>query len=530
MRRLLFICTAAVILAATGRGDRLAARGRLAAGLSTTEPPRTGSEALPRFTLFGWVSPPHESTTAARYAELVDAGFNVTVLAWEDVGTLEENRKRLELTRTLGVHNLILDNRLDRIEVANPSTYAVVDTIAQDYAGEPSFFGYYLGDEPAKSDFGWLARVFDILRERDPSHPGWNNLLGRMAFPTRESFLAYTRAYADTVKPIVLCNDHYEFLLKGDRGTFMENIVGLATVARERALPFWGIVQLVQHRSYRPVTRELLSWQVGHWLAYGTRGIGYFTYWTPAPDTFWQWQPSMIEWGTGSRTPLYDMVKSLNTSVRPIGEALAELQWLTTEHSGSLPLSATEFAPDSLLLAVEGRAAIGTFVDSLGTPHMVLVNSDSAAARTLRLTLPASRRLERFIAAGQWSQLPGEHVPTGWQVLLPLEAGGFTLLRSPATLDNADAGSGKLRLSTGANPARGSVVFAVQGARGGARIELLDATGRRVWSRRVPVGSSEAVWDGRRGTGGPAERGVYFARLEDSNGARVRRVVWMGPR
>ena len=531
MRRVLLSCGAAVmLLAATGRGDRLTEPVRVMAGLAGTGIVRPGTAALPRFALFGWVSPPRESTTAVRYAELAEAGFNTTVLAWEDIGSLSENRTRLALTRALGVRNLILDQRLDRVYLGDPATFAVVDTIVADYVGEPSMLGWYLGDEPSPADYPWLANLFTLLRERDPTHPAWNNLFGRMHYATRQEFIADTRAYAETVQPSVLCNDHYDFLLEGDRGHFVENIVGLASVAREQGLPFWGIVQMIQHRGYRAMTPELLKWQVGHWLAYGTRGIGYFTYWTPAPDTFWQWQPSMIAWGSGARTPLYETVKQLNALVRPIGETLAGLQWLTTEHSGSVPLGGTEFAPDGVLLAVEGRGAIGTFVDSVGTPHLLVVNSDSSSARTLRLTLPLAHRLERFVAPGIWAPMPGESEAAGWRVSLPLDAGAFVLMRSVAAIDDVGSGSTELRLTSGLNPARGLVRFAMSGVRGAARLEVLDAHGRRVWSRPVPVGVSELLWNGEREAAGVAARGVYFARLEDTRGVRVRRVVWMGAR
>ncbi len=531
MRGFLFICSAAVLaMAATGPGDRLAPSGRIVAGPAAARPALPGSAALPRFALFGWVSPPHESTTAARYAELAEAGFNLTVLAWEDVGSLAENRTRLRLTADRGVRNLILDQRFDQVRLGDPASNAVVDTIAADYAGEPSFMGYYLGDEPNPADYPWLANVFAVLRERDPEHPGWNNLYGRMRYGSREEFLRETRAYAEAMDPVVLCNDHYDFLLEGDRGQFMENAAGLASVARERGVPFWGIVQVVQHRGYRAMTRELLSWQVAHLLAYGAHGIGYFTYWTPAPDSFWQWHPSMIEWGTGARTPLYGIVKALNSRVRPVGEVLAGLQWLTTEHAGSLPMGGTAFAPDSVVLAVEGRAALGTFVDSLGIPHLMVVNSDSASARVVRLTIPAARQLEQFVGPGVWAPLPADSVAAGSRVALSLDAGGFVLLRSMQVLEAVDAGTPGLRLGAGANPARGAVRFEVQSTRGDARLELLDTAGRRVWSRSVAVGVSTLVWDGRRDGGGAAARGIYFARLEGGHGVRVVRVVWMGAR
>jgi hypothetical protein len=42
----------------------------------------------------------------------------------------------------------------------------------------------------------------------------------------------------------------------------------------------------------------LLRWQVAQWLAHGATGIGYFTYWTPAPDTSMGWRDGIIRWGS----------------------------------------------------------------------------------------------------------------------------------------------------------------------------------------------------------------------------------------
>src|SRR5215471_11732311 len=97
-----------LLAAGTAAGDR---------GLGTTPalPARPeanpGTATLSRFTLYGWVAPPTTFTTAERYAEFANAGFNTTVLAWEDPGSLAENLKRLEFSRPVGVRNLLLDQR-----------------------------------------------------------------------------------------------------------------------------------------------------------------------------------------------------------------------------------------------------------------------------------------------------------------------------------------------------------------------------------------------------------------------------------
>lgn len=525
MKRIHIGVLAAMLLAATGAGDQRAEAGRVGAPTAAAEPAAPGA-ALPRFALFGWVSPPRALASAGRYAELAGAGLDVTVLAWQDSGTVADNRARLDWTRPHGVRNLLLDLDLLKVPPGDSASLAWADTVAARYRDDPAFLGYYLGDEPPREEFAEKAWYVAILRERDPEHPGWNNLLGRAGFATREAWLDYTRAYVDEVDPAVLCNDHYDFLEDADRGLFVENAAGLGAIARERGLPFWGIVQLVGHGPLRAVPPPLLRWQVAHWLAYGARGIGYFTYWTPPPDPQWNWQPAMITWD-GARTANYDAVRELNARVRPLGEALAGMQWLATEHAGSVPEGGTAFAPDSLLAAVGGRATIATFADSAGAPCLFVVNADSAAAREVALTLAGGRRAWRWRDGGGWDEVT---TGPGGRVALALAAGDFALLRLSGACDSLLAGRCALRLEAAPNPARDAVTFSLAGASGLARLELLDLAGRRVWSRDVAGTGATLRWNGEREGGGRAAAGVYFARAEDARGVLVRRVTWLGGR
>ena len=98
---------------------------------------------------------------------------------------------------------------------------------------------------------------------------------------------------------------------------------------------------------------------MAQWLSYGTRGIGYFTYWTPAPDTNENWGDGMIRYGSGERSPHYEQVRTLNLRLAPLGEQLASLAWLSTEHSGGTPVGGTAFAPDSLVAGIGPRLCAG---------------------------------------------------------------------------------------------------------------------------------------------------------------------------
>jgi hypothetical protein len=488
--------------------------------------------ALPRFALFGWLSPPRESTTVARYRELAATGFNVTLPVLGETGTLEDNALRLEVTRPLGIRNLLLDNALDSVWTNVPASLELADSIVARYRDDPAFLGYYLGDEPAASTFRRLGEWFDILRERDPAHPAWNSLRPRWLFASRDSFQEYVQEYVDATHPAVLCNNQYDFTLWGDAQLLTENIATLGSIARANGVPFWGIVQLTEHWRYRHVTAGMLRWQIAQWLAWGASGIGFFTYWTPPSDEWTQWQPAMIEWGTGERTLNYKMVTALNTRLAPLGNTLAGMQWTATTHAGSVPPGGVPFTPDSVLTAVEGRATLGWFADSTFAVYLFVANADSLLPQEITLTLadgclPSQMRTD----GSAWDPLP---VDAAGRVVLAPDAGDFMLLRIPVPARLASVGprpgGATLSLRNTPNPASGLVRFEVAGTSGPARLDVLDLSGRVIWSRTLASGGGAVTWRGERERAGRAASGIYFARLRDARGMVVRRIAWLGAR
>ncbi|MFN8588720.1 MAG: T9SS type A sorting domain-containing protein [Candidatus Eisenbacteria bacterium] len=525
MSRAILALVAVAAAATLARGDQPPAPSRVAAPRAAAT---VGAGVLPRFALFGWVSPPESFASAARYAELADAGFSVVLPAWEDRGAVAPNLDRLAWTRDRGARCLLLDLAFDRVDPAVPASLRWADSLVARYAADPAFLGWYLGDEPARDRWPQLRGWFDLMRARDPAHPAWNNLLGRMAFDTRAEYEQYLRDYVRDVAPSALCSDHYDFRTDGDRRQLVECVATLAAVAREHGLPFWGIVQLVRHRGYRDVDEGMLRWQMGHWLAYGARGIGTFTYWTPAPDSAWEWHDAMLA-RDGTRTPLYDVVRRVNAHAAPAGLAIAGMTWVSAEMAGSVAPGGTPFAPDDAVAAVEGRAMLGTFVDSLARTHVLVVNSDSLAARTVTLALAgAGRRAWQLGDDGTWTPAA---VGADGRCALALGAGDFALLRLSDAGDVIAAGNGRARFVAGPNPARGRVRFTLASLARGARLEVLDLSGRRVWARDWTAGGSGmAEWHGERDGGGTVPPGVYLARLEDGFGVVARRVTWLGSR
>ncbi|HTO90144.1 MAG TPA: T9SS type A sorting domain-containing protein [Candidatus Sulfotelmatobacter sp.] len=505
---------------------RVFATGALALLGLTLTPAAALAEPAPAdtaaFTLFGWLSPPADSTTEARLAQMADLSFNLALPAWLDQGQLADNLTRLDFAGAHGIRCLIWDDRFNGAWHWLPTFEDTLDQVVADYRDHPAFWGYYLGDEPPASEWPLLHRLRESLRQRDPIHPAWNNLSGRVIYPTGVSFADTVTSYAELVHPAVLCADHYDFTVTGDRGQFVENAAILRSVADAHGLPFWAIIQLIPHSSYRPLTLGEVSWQVSQLLAYGARGIGYFTYWPPDPDPAFNWGTAIMG-GDGQPSPWYDRLRRFNEGVRQAGVILASSRWRRTTHSGSVPMGGLPFTPDDWIVNVSGRAAIGEFEGPGGEKYVLVANSDSLTGRTIALGLNGYRAT--IVDRGQNVFYPNAAAPaTADASSLSLGAGEFALV----SLEPIAAGTAAMAVAP--NPGSGMMSFSIQVTSPNARFEILDTSGRRIWSQAVAAGPASVVWRGERDRGGTATAGIYFVRVAGAGQESVRRFAWLGTR
>lgn len=487
----------------------------------------SGQVPLPSFVLFGWLSPPAESTTDARVAEMAELGLNLMLPSQADSGVPADNLRRLDLAAAHGMQALLVDNRLPRayrLGFVSPQGAAIVDSVAATYRNHPAFLGWYLGDEP-RPPWDTLSVFHQELQKRDPRALTWNNLLGPTAFATETQWRAYLESYLDSVPAKVLCDDYYEFLASRDRGQFFVNAAGLRDVADAHGVPFWAIVQLTRHTGYRALTDGELRWQVSQLLAYGARGIGYFTYWTPKPDPQWNWGSAIID-GNGQRTEFYAMLKTFHQRVRPAGELLAGCRWISAQATAPVPQGADPFVGDDWLARVDGRAAIGRFMDPWGRPLLLITNRDSLAAQEIALLIHGATGVTRLDDPHGPVTTPigGDPVP---EVRLSLDAGDFALLRIEGTEGQAGETLGPVLLLSG-QPARGVARFDLMRVGAGAKLVIYDANGRALWSTTLVPGDRTATWNGTDSDGRHVPPGIYFARLTDHRGTATVRAVWLG--
>jgi hypothetical protein len=390
-----------------------------------------------------WCGPPE--ATEDRYAELAAAGFTVAAPPVAN-GSVEYNRKMLDLCRQFGLSCIVGDRRMNEALEGTGDPTALLEAIVRDYADHPAFGAYHVMDEPGSSRFPRLATISRILEKADPDHPAYINLFPNYASPQQlenDTYEQHLEQFLTVVRPSLLSYDHYHFMKEDDttrmtsdasdarglyeaaiarenRPGFQANIVAARDAALRHGVPFMVIVLLVEHGRYRNLTEPEIRWEVFQSLAYGSSAISYFTYWTPydSDDDLWQWKNGCLT-VEGERTPHYEMVQRVNRDLQRIGSRLighGSLRVMTVAAGPAETLPDFEIQADSPLTA-------GIFEDGL----VLLANQDYLSQAKVSIGPRVGKVVETLDGDGQWQILRSS---IGFPGCLHLEAGDAVLVRT----------------------------------------------------------------------------------------------------
>ncbi|MBP1993690.1 beta-galactosidase [Paenibacillus eucommiae] len=343
-----------------------------------------------------FVPPPNHEITTERYREIKDAGFTFVLGLTEYDGGTAHIHRALAAAHDNGLQYLVCDPRL----VALPANELdKVGPYVTEFSSHPAYAGHLFMDEPNIAQFGKLRDLKAVYQEAAPQGLAYVNL-----FPTYASneqlggeYDEYVRLFMEQFKPDILSYDHYPFIdLRPDRELtitkdYYENLGIIREAVLRSKVPFWLFIQTLSYNEWSrdPLEAEI-RWQVYTSLAFGAKGIQYFTYWTPEDgnETFC---PGMID-RSGNKTRHYDEVQTLNREIAPLGEVLIHLTSIGVLSHGKVspPIEGglTEFAP---ILRIEGDpAVIGCFHDADDNAYALVVNESFQESCSLNIWLRKS--------------------------------------------------------------------------------------------------------------------------------------------
>ncbi|GAA3135105.1 hypothetical protein JOF29_002146 [Kribbella aluminosa] len=380
---------AAATAAATG-----AAAGVLPADVAVPSPdtlPLTGGPEFP----IGLFWPPHPyASTAARFAEIRNAGFDFVIsgnyagdgnIFQYQLGLARDAGLKLLISDDIQIRNMsrwfsISDTTTDFLSVTPAEAQALYIRARDAYGPYSSLAGFNFYDEPGAGWFGTLAKALAISRELAPQLLPYVNLL-----PSDDP--AYYRNFVDVVQPSLVSFDRYPLLSEGrEDANYFHNWAIVRDAALHGDIPAWVFIQTLAYNNHREPTAAELLWQINISLAYGAKGIQYFTYWTPEAARGEGFGPALIT-VDGQRTSRYYAAQQINTGwLHPVGRELKPLVSETVEHANETPLpnGAVGFTPTNLVSGVTGSAVVvGTFRsrDTASTDRWLLVSNRSHSSR-----------------------------------------------------------------------------------------------------------------------------------------------------
>jgi hypothetical protein len=246
---------------------------------------------------------------------------------------------------------------MDSLPAVGTPQRTSLDAIIDWMRVSPAGYSYFLYDEPNASQFAGLHDIVNYLRQRDPNHLSYINLLPSYVFNSisgTSGYSAYVSQYITTVQPSMLSYDAYPFLTTGDRKEYLQNLGIISTAAQQAGIPFMNVVQADGNSNpigtvYRVPNTNELRFQVYTTLAYGAQGINYFNYFNesstptggglkPNPD--------------GTPTPVFTALTPLNKEFKNIAAQYQSLKLIgdyvkgystTTQWSWSLWQNVTTY-------------------------------------------------------------------------------------------------------------------------------------------------------------------------------------------
>lgn len=361
----------------------------------------------------------HVPNDPAVIEKIRDCGFTVAGFAQPGV---------LKTLERFGLKAIVHDARTASYDWTNVDEAVArknVASLIEEVGKSPAVYGFYLRDEPPANLFAGLGKVASLIRELAPGKWPYINLFPNYAEPWQldaANYEAYVEKCVATCLPTQLSYDHYALLDDGSlRGSYWQNLEQMRAAARKHGLPFWNIVLAVAHFNYREPNAADMRYQVYSTLAYGGRGISYFTYFAPQVGNY---RGAPID-QFGNQTPAWGVLQNVNLQIQKLAPTLLKLKSDEVYHFGTIPPGCDGPSEKSLVKTIDGDVAVGDFTHEDGSRYVMIVNKSFTTSRTCWPQFRTAPKSLRFVSpyTGQLTGYDGEYswVAPGAGVLFKLD-------------------------------------------------------------------------------------------------------------
>jgi hypothetical protein len=277
-----------------------------------------------------------------------------------------------------------------------------IATLKKAIGANPAAIGFFLRDEPPASLMSGLGKLAALLREEMPEKWPYVNLFPYRVSPAvlgTNDYDSYVRMLVKSIGQPFLSYDNYSLVNGEMLDPFYTNLEIVRRLSLETKTPFWNCILANAHFNYMEPSDATFNLQVYSTMAYGGRGIQYFTYFAPQIGNY---RLAAID-QFGNRTTTWDMLRRINNQIHALAPALIRLRSTGVYHYPDVPDQAQPLAANKLIESVEmtqryvrppvaGRFLVGEFEDDQQRPYFLLVNKDLKNSFQFRVHLRQTGR------------------------------------------------------------------------------------------------------------------------------------------
>jgi hypothetical protein len=360
--------------------------------------PQTGRHPAPAapkdFAVMAWGSSPSDPD---QLRGMRDAGLNISGFC---------RAQDLDKVQAAGLTCFVRDPAIQQLDPmslpADAQLRSSVAELRKQIGENPAALGFYLRDEPGAQMMPGLGKLTSLLREAMPDKWPYVNL-----FPYRvpaatlgtTDYDAYVRMLVKTIGQPFLSYDNYSLVGGEMLDYFYTNLDIVRRLSIETATPFWNCILANAHFNYMEPSDATFNLQVYATMAYGGRGIQYFTYFAPEIGNY---RLAAID-QFGNRTATWEMLRRINNQIHALAPTLIRLRSTGVYHFPDVPDQAKPLAQGNLVTSVEmtqryvrppvgGRFLIGEFEDPDSRPYFLIVNKDLRNSFQFRVHLKQEGR------------------------------------------------------------------------------------------------------------------------------------------
>jgi len=299
--------------------------------------------------------------------DLYDCGFNTSGF------TGSEN---LKFIRKNNLHGILITNintaeNLSQ-EKANDRVQKLMSSISEE--DKKAIYAIYLRDEPSAELFPALNTWSQAVKKAGLMP--YINLLPDYAWPgdvMETKYQEHLDNYVKTCNPSYISYDNYSLFDTGklDEDRFYGNIESIRKKSLKTNIPFWNVILGNSHFHYIEPFGASLAVQVYSTLAYGGKGIGYFTYYTPQVGNY---RLAPID-RFGYRTSTWELMRNINLQIHSLAQVYCKLKSINVFHVGKIPRNAQGSETSKLVQSITGDSLlVGEFEHPDGKPYVMVVN------------------------------------------------------------------------------------------------------------------------------------------------------------